>query len=99
MFFAAQSEVLDDVLYSGRDANVFRSWSYLNKIIYSISDNHLIVSAPTGSGKTTILELAIVELLIYLESISYNIDRNADKVKIIYGNLLIILVLYINSNG
>lgn len=46
------------------------------------------MSAPTGSGKTTILELAIVELLTYLERISYNIDGNANKIKIIYGSLL-----------
>lgn len=46
--------------------------------------NHLIVSAPTGSGKTTILELAIVELLIYVENISYNID----DIKIVYGKMV-----------
>lgn len=56
-----------------------------NSELPSVSDKHIIVSAPTGSGKTTILELAIVQLLIYLESISYKIDEDGKNIKIVYG--------------
>lgn len=84
VFNAVQSEVMDDVLYSGTfnlQSRFDRSCSELQ----SVSDNHIIVSAPTGSGKTTILELAIVQLLIHLESISYKIDGDGKNIKIVYG--------------
>jgi len=38
------------------------------------------VSAPTGSGKTAIFELAIIRLLIKLEEMEYT-----DKYKIVYS--------------
>lgn len=49
---------------------------------------NLVVSAPTGSGKTILFELAIVELLISLEQ--QNIPEH--KVKIVYGKCLFTVV-------
>ncbi|KAJ8923069.1 hypothetical protein NQ315_001621 [Exocentrus adspersus] len=48
----------------------------LDDILYT--DNSVVVSAPTGSGKTAIFELAVVRLLIQYE----NLD--VSKIKIIY---------------
>lgn len=42
------------------------------------SDAPLVTSAPTGSGKTVLFELAIVRLLIQMEG-------NLSRVKVIYG--------------
>ena len=42
------------------------------------SDRPLVVSAPTGSGKTTVFELAIVRVLMQLG------DRGASNVKMVY---------------
>lgn len=44
------------------------------------SDNALVTSAPTGSGKTVIFELAIVRLLLQL-------GEAIVSAKIVYGNL------------
>lgn len=44
-------------------------------------EKHIVVSAPTGSGKTKIFELAIVELLMSLE----RTDCEMQNVKIVYG--------------
>lgn len=52
-----------------------------NLIVNSSSERDIVVSSPTGSGKTAIFELAIVELLIGLEQ-TY-CDTN--DVKIVYG--------------
>lgn len=41
---------------------------------YFFSDKSLVVSAPTGSGKTVLLELAIVRLLMVLEELKYTGD-------------------------
>lgn len=43
-------------------------------------DNHVVVSAPTGSGKTVVFELAIIRLL-------HNIQfrGNDPSFKIVYG--------------
>lgn len=46
-------------------------------------EKHIVVSAPTGSGKTKIFELAIVELLKSLEPA----NCKTSNVKIVYGNL------------
>lgn len=43
-------------------------------------DRPMVTSAPTGSGKTVIFELAIVRLLMQLEG-------KMDSAKIIYGTL------------
>ena len=43
------------------------------------SDNALVTSAPTGSGKTVIFELAIVRLLLQL-------GEAIVSAKIVYGN-------------
>lgn len=56
-----------------------------NKWHFLTIGNHIIVSAPTGSGKTIVLELAIVELLTYLAKISYHVDEETTNLKIIYG--------------
>ena len=42
------------------------------------TDKHIVTSAPTGSGKTVIFELAIVRILIQL-----NVTINS--LKIVYG--------------
>lgn len=42
---------------------------------------HIVVSAPTGSGKTVLFELAIVHLLMSLELAKLN----TKTVKIVYG--------------
>lgn len=47
------------------------------------TEKHIVVSAPTGSGKTKIFELAIVELLMSLEPATCE----AANAKIIYGNV------------
>lgn len=47
-----------------------------NDVLYS--DTPLVTSAPTGSGKTVLFELAIVRLLIQM-------NHNPSGVKIIYG--------------
>ncbi|XP_046390762.1 probable ATP-dependent DNA helicase HFM1 isoform X2 [Ischnura elegans] len=44
----------------------------LNDVLYT--DKSLVVAAPTGSGKTVIFELAIVSLLIKLETKNYEGD-------------------------
>ncbi|KAK6627517.1 hypothetical protein RUM44_009995 [Polyplax serrata] len=38
------------------------------------SDNSLVIAAPTGSGKTAVLELVIIKLLMDLENVNYNRD-------------------------
>ena len=50
--------------------------SCVYKVMYS--DRPLVVSAPTGSGKTTVFELAIVRVLMQLG------DRGASNVKMVY---------------
>lgn len=52
-------------------------------------DNHLVVGAPTGCGKTVIFELAIIELLIHLD----RVGNGLKKFKIIYGTFFFLLFL------
>lgn len=53
-----------------------------------------MVSAPTGSGKTKIFEMAIVELLMSLEQAHYK----TDNVKIIYGTCIYLALLMHRKN-
>lgn len=54
---------------------------YINYCFFVSSDEPAVISAPTGSGKTLIFELAIVRFLINLET------RSCDgHFKILYGN-------------
>lgn len=43
-----------------------------------MSDKSLVIGAPTGSGKTVIFELTIIELLIFLKE--NNLDVNTAKI-------------------
>lgn len=61
-------------------------FSYFNVKCKIISDKSLVVCAPTGSGKTVIFEMAIVQLLMEME------EKNFD------GDFKIIYSLYINFN-
>lgn len=81
-FNHVQSEVLDDVLKTSK-FKLSYAWLVFesNYISNSHSERDIVVSSPTGSGKTAIFELAIVELLISLEQ-TY-CDTN--DVKIVYG--------------
>lgn len=47
------------------------------------ADDHIVLSAPTGSGKTTVFELAIVRLLTVLET-----QPGDNSIKMVYGNLI-----------
>ena len=53
------------------------SFAYLIKVMYT--DHPLVVSAPTGSGKTAVFELAIVRLLMQTSM------QQMYSIKIIYG--------------
>ena len=44
------------------------------------SDSHLVTSAPTGSGKTVIFELAIVRVLMQMSD-------SIHSLKIVYGTM------------
>lgn len=52
-----------------------------NLLLFQRIGKHMVISAPTGSGKTKIFELAIVKLLLDLERTGS--DRK--DVKIVYG--------------
>lgn len=58
---------------------VFICVSNLRNNYFVVSDNSLVVSAPTGSGKTAIFELAIINLLMKMK------NMNEKYFKIIYG--------------
>lgn len=49
-------------------------------------DNSVVVSGPTGSGKTAIFELAVVRLLIQYENL--DVSQN---IKIVYSKFLCIV--------
>ena len=53
------------------------SFAYLMKVMYT--DHPLVVSAPTGSGKTAVFELAIVRLLMQTSM------QQMYSIKIVYG--------------
>jgi replicative superfamily II helicase len=52
----------------------------VTNVFYSFTDVSIVVSAPTGSGKTVIFELAIIRLLTKLEAMEY-----AGEYKIVYS--------------
>lgn len=89
-FNHVQSLVLNDVIKTSKLTVDFGAINEFNwKILMIIlidgsvhfSEKHIVVSAPTGSGKTQIMELAIVELLM-----SHELSHTAtENVKIIYG--------------
>lgn len=55
-----------------------------------IQDKSVVVSSPTGSGKTVIFELAIIRFLEMLGKFSDNLQN----FKIIYGKLIYIMLIY-----
>lgn len=85
-FNHVQSEVFDDVLKTSKFSIMF-GLTDIKFIVISNFPNeiekHIVVSAPTGSGKTKIFELAIVELLMSLEPA----NCETSNAKIIYGNV------------
>lgn len=92
-FNHVQSEVFDDVLKTSKfllcHAIISFKLSTKKQIIHfdiktSIElEKHIVVSAPTGSGKTKFFELAIIELLMSLEPE----NCETSNVKIVYGNV------------
>lgn len=62
--------------------------------LFTDLDKHIVVSAPTGSGKTIILELAITELLIYLQKTVNDFPATQTNAKIIYSMILIMRLIY-----
>lgn len=52
-------------------------------------DKSMVVCAPTGSGKTVIFEMAIVQLLMEMED-NMRIEDCANDFKIIYSMILIL---------
>lgn len=55
------------------DRTKSRVWNGWKHRLYFLAFN-LVVSAPTASGKTTIFELAILQLLLKMEEIKYKGD-------------------------
>jgi ATP-dependent DNA helicase HFM1/MER3 len=51
-----------------------------NKSSLCFTDASIVVSAPTGSGKTVIFELAIIRLLVKLEDMEFT-----GEYKIVYS--------------
>lgn len=65
-------------------------------LVYIMLGDNIVVSAPSGSGKTVIFELAIIELLIFLERTGSQIT----DYKIIHGKYLYKYrwnILYVDS--
>lgn len=66
---------------------IFSEFPYFNSVQSTVfdsviyTDKNLVISAPTSSGKTVILELAIVQLMI---SLNYNLSKNDFKFKVVY---------------
>lgn len=58
---------------------IFQSYPSFNTVQSKVfddvfhSDSHIIVSAPTGSGKTVIFELAIIQLIESLKNPDFTI--------------------------
>lgn len=64
--------------------NNFASFNLVQSKVFDdvmYTDNHLVTSAPTGSGKTVIFELAIVRVLIQL-------GTAINSLKIVYGKII-----------
>ena len=80
-------------LSAQRYQSVFQSFSHFNFIQSKVfddvmyTDTHLVTSAPTGSGKTVIFELAIVRILMTMAD-SFN------SLKIVYGKLHVHVHIY-----
>jgi hypothetical protein len=62
------------------DCFLWFQYSKSSKLFYLFADVSVVVSAPTGSGKTVILELAIIRLLTKIEAMEY-----AGQYKIVYS--------------
>lgn len=62
-----QSEVMDKILQTGSTLKYWSITAHTQVKLNSIADKSIVVSAPTSSGKTVILELAIVRLLTKLD--------------------------------
>lgn len=56
---------------------------FIHQIFVSLFllDDHIVVCAATGSGKTIVFELAIVKLLVSLDQL----NCTKDDIKVIYG--------------
>ncbi|GFT51387.1 probable ATP-dependent DNA helicase HFM1, partial [Nephila pilipes] len=67
--------------------SVFRSFPYFNVVQSKVfedafyTDKHLVVCAPTGSGKTVIFELSIVRLLMLIS----DLGQMSSRYKIVYS--------------
>ncbi len=72
-FNVVQSKVFDDVSFIPVCVHSINSFA---QVMYT--DRPLVTSAPTGSGKTVIFELAIIRLLVQL-------GGQMASAKIIYG--------------
>jgi replicative superfamily II helicase len=62
------------------DCSLWLQYSNSNNPCHLFADVSVVVSAPTGSGKTVIFELAIIRLLTKLEAMEY-----AGQYKIVYS--------------
>lgn len=78
------------VCYSSSCYCVKQSWFYTSfPVNYDwgiFTDEPLVVSAPTGSGKTVLFELAIVRLLDKITHL-----QHSDDIKIVYSKYNILL--------
>jgi len=63
---------------------MIRNMIDINYICVYIQDKSVVVSSPTGSGKTVIFELAIIRFLETFDKFSNNIQN----FKIIYGKFM-----------
>lgn len=76
-----------------RYQSVFSSFSHFNLVQSKVfddvmyTDSHLVTSAPTGSGKTVIFELAIIRVLMQMTE-SFN------SLKIVYGEFTIYILKF-----
>lgn len=78
MHFRAVSDFLSIVI------RLYRWIDGVFILVYIMLGDNIVVSAPSGSGKTVIFELAIIELLIFLE----RTGSQMTDYKIIHGKYL-----------
>lgn len=85
-----QREIFDDVFHSGMSSSAIvvvashfaKHFKHdISIFLFNSLAKHIVVGAPTGCGKTIILELAIVELMIFAHQLN-----KMEDVKVIYGN-------------